>query len=93
MPLHKILFWSGFGVAVRFWQLGIEMRPFFQKHERFIYIIYAGIGGGFGYWLQGVEQRNEKRLNDKRDMLLAKRARRAALLAAETPDAGAGTTA
>merc|ERR1712130_768914 len=27
--VNKILFWSGFGLAVRFWQLGIEMRPFF----------------------------------------------------------------
>jgi hypothetical protein len=41
-----------------------------------VYPIYAGIGGSFGYWLTGVENRQFKLLADRRDQLLEKRARR-----------------
>ncbi|KAL8833340.1 MAG: hypothetical protein Q9170_004329 [Blastenia crenularia] len=75
--VHKILFWSGFGVAVRLWQLGIEMRPFFAKEGLWAYPFFAGIGGSFGYWLTGVEQRQLQFLANRRDRLLEKRARRA----------------
>lgn len=66
---------SSEGVAVRLWQLGIEMRPLFNKESLWVYPIYASIGGSFGYWLMGVEQRQFKLLADRRDSLLAKRAR------------------
>jgi hypothetical protein len=62
---------------VRFWQLGIEMRSFFRKSELWVYPFFAGIGGSFGYWLQGVEHRQMKMLADRRNILLEKRARRA----------------
>ncbi|KAF2111533.1 hypothetical protein BDV96DRAFT_499284 [Lophiotrema nucula] len=74
--VSKVLFWSGFGVAVRIWQLGIEMRPFFNRESLWVYPVYASIGGSFGYWLMGVEQRQFKLLSDRRDSLLEKRARR-----------------
>ncbi|ORY17139.1 hypothetical protein BCR34DRAFT_597222 [Clohesyomyces aquaticus] len=74
--VSKVLFWSGFGVAVRIWQLGIEMRPFFNKESLWVYPVYASIGGSFGYWLMGVEGRQYKLLSDRRDSLLEKRARR-----------------
>jgi len=51
--VNKILFWSGFGLAVRFWQLGIEMRPFLT--QPWAYPIYGAIGASFGYYLQGVD--------------------------------------
>ncbi|KAI9846993.1 MAG: hypothetical protein M1837_003349 [Sclerophora amabilis] len=75
--VHKVLFWSGFGLAVRVWQLGIEMRPFFNKESLWAYPFYAGIGGSFGYYLLGVEQRQMRILADRRDSLLEKRRRRA----------------
>ncbi|KAF2838187.1 hypothetical protein M501DRAFT_903753, partial [Patellaria atrata CBS 101060] len=75
--VHKVLFWSGFGLAVRFWQLGIEMRPFFQKESLWAYPLFATVGGSFGYWLTGVEERQYKLLSDRRERLLEKRARRA----------------
>jgi len=75
--VHKILFWTGFGVAVRFWQLAIEMRPFFTPQYAWGYPLFAGIGGSFGYWLQGVEDRQRKILADRREMLIEKRRRRA----------------
>ncbi|OCL03273.1 putative NADH-ubiquinone oxidoreductase 14 kDa subunit [Glonium stellatum] len=75
--VHKVLFWSGFGVAVRLWQLGIEMRPMFNKESLWVYPVYATIGGSFGYWLQGVEHRQFKILADRRDRLLEKRRRNA----------------
>lgn len=39
--------------------------------------MYAGIGGSFGYWLLGVEQRQVSFLQGRRDGLLEKRRRRA----------------
>lgn len=68
------------------------MRPLFNKESLWVYPIYASIGGSFGYWLMGVEQRQYRMLADRRDALLEKRARRkqreeeaaAAALAAES---------
>ncbi|KAK2739812.1 hypothetical protein FQN55_009133 [Onygenales sp. PD_40] len=77
MPFHKVLFWSGFGIAVRFWQLGIEMRPLFHKKSLWAYPLFATIGGSFGYWLEGVETRQLRILADRKQNLLEKRQRRA----------------
>ncbi|WEW61678.1 hypothetical protein PRK78_007170 [Emydomyces testavorans] len=85
MPVHKVLFWSGFGIAVRLWQLGIEMRPFFNKESLWVYPLFATVGGSFGYWLEGVEARQLKMLADRKEMLLEKRRRRAER---ETGEAG-----
>ena len=52
------------------------MRPFFQKQSLWVYPLFGGIGGAFGYWLMGVEQSQMKVLADRRDTILAKRARR-----------------
>ncbi|KAF2653863.1 hypothetical protein K491DRAFT_633174 [Lophiostoma macrostomum CBS 122681] len=76
--VHKILFWSGLGIVTRMYQLGIELRPLFNKESLWVYPVYASIGGSFGYWLMGVEQRQFKMLADRRDALLEKRARRKA---------------
>ena len=65
------------GLAVRFWQLGIELRPFFHKNTWMIYPIYGGLGASFGYWLQGVEDRQMRYLGETRDRLLERRKRRA----------------
>jgi hypothetical protein len=64
------------GIGVRLYQLGIEMRPLFNKESLWVYPVYATIGGSFGYWLMGVEQRQFKMIADRRDALLEKRARR-----------------
>ncbi|KKZ62736.1 hypothetical protein EMCG_00322 [[Emmonsia] crescens] len=77
MPLHKVLFWSGFGIAVRFWQLGIEMRPLFQKQALWVYPLFATVGGSFGYWLEGVDSRQMAILAERKRSLLEKRQRRA----------------
>ncbi|KAF2486095.1 hypothetical protein BDY17DRAFT_351094 [Neohortaea acidophila] len=73
--VNKILFWSGFGLAVRFWQLGIEMRPF--HHQLWAYGLYGGVGASFGYWMQSVDDKQMRYLRDTRDRLLEKRRRRA----------------
>ncbi|KAF2764699.1 hypothetical protein EJ03DRAFT_331602 [Teratosphaeria nubilosa] len=73
--VNKILFWSGFGLAVRFWQLGIEMRPFLSNP--IAYPIYGTIGAAFGYYIQGVENNQMRYLRETRDRLLEKRRRRA----------------
>jgi len=74
--VHKILFWSGFGVAVRAWQLGLEMRPILGRESLWVYGLFGGIGGSFGYWLKGVDEDQEKELGDRKAKLLAKRERR-----------------
>jgi len=65
------------GLAVRFWQLGIEMRPFFNKESLWAWPLFAAAGGSFGYWLTGVESRQMKILAERRNNLLEKRRRRA----------------
>ena len=65
------------GIAVRIWQLGIEMRPFFNRESLWVYPLFASVGGSFGYWLQGVERRQLRVLGERRDSLLKKRRRRA----------------
>jgi len=52
------------------------MRPLFNKESLWVYPVFAGIGGSFGYWLMGVEQRHFKMLAERRDALIEKRARR-----------------
>jgi hypothetical protein len=54
------------------------MRPLLSKHSNlWLYPLYATVGGGFGYWLQGVELRQEKLLKERKEMLLEKRRRKA----------------
>ena len=74
------------GLAVRFWQLGIEMRPFHT--QLWAYGIYGGLGAGFGYWLQDVETRQTRYLRETRDRLIDKRRRRAEREGALNPGQG-----
>ena len=62
---------------MRFWQLGIEMRPFFNKESLWAYPLFAAAGGSFGYWMMGVEKRQMDILGERRDTILEKRRRRA----------------
>lgn len=71
------------GIATRIWQLGIEQRPLLQKSKLWVYPFFAAVGGSFGYWLEGVESRQLRILAQRKEMLLAKRARRAEREAAE----------
>lgn len=64
------------GIAVRLWQLGIEMRPILARESLWVYPLFAGVGGSFGYWLQGVENRQLKMLAQRREAILEKRRRR-----------------
>jgi len=53
------------------------MRPFFNRSSLWVYPVYAGVGGSFGYWLLGVEQRQVGFMQSRREGLLEKRRRRA----------------
>jgi hypothetical protein len=53
------------------------MRPYFAKTSLLGYPIFAGVGASFGYWLSGVEQRQQTILAARKASLLEKRARRA----------------
>ncbi|KAF5247866.1 hypothetical protein FANTH_6147 [Fusarium anthophilum] len=75
--VHRIAFWSLFGLGARFWQMGIEMRPFFNKSSLWVYPVYAAGGASFGYWLQGVDDRQTSTLQERKALLLEKRARKA----------------
>ncbi|KAI0197242.1 hypothetical protein EV127DRAFT_488734 [Xylaria flabelliformis] len=65
-------------VAVRVWQLGLEMRPFFNRSSLWAYPVFAGVGASFGYWLQGVDERQSAVLEERKRLILEKRARKAA---------------
>lgn len=71
------------GVLARAWQLGIEQRSFFARSSLLGWPVAAGIGGAFGYWIEGVDARQLKMLAERKDILLAKRARRDEREAAE----------
>lgn len=64
------------GIAVRLWQLGIQMRPLLGKEALWAYPLFAGVGGSFGYWIQGVETRQLKTLAERREAILEKRRKR-----------------
>ena len=65
------------GLAVRFGQLGMEMRPFFDKGSLWGWPLFAAVGGSFGYWLTGVEKRQLQILEERKFNILEKRQRRA----------------
>ena len=52
------------------------MRPFFQRGSLWTYTLFAGIGGSFGYWMKGVEDRQMKMLQQRKQMIIEKRRRR-----------------
>jgi hypothetical protein len=53
------------------------MRPLISTHSRmWLYPLYATIGGGVGYWLEGVQWRQDKVMAQKKELLLEKRRRR-----------------
>ena len=54
------------------------MRPFFYRQGLFAYPIYGLVGASFGYWLQGVDDRQTETLRERKALLLEKRARKAA---------------
>ena len=64
------------------------MRPFFNKESLWVYPIYMLGGASFGYWLQGVDERQNATLKDRKERLLEKRARKAQRDAAATAAAG-----
>lgn len=70
--------------------MGIEMRPFFNKSSLWAYPAYALGGASFGYWMQGVDERQTSMLDQRKNQLLEKRARKAAR---DAEAAGAGAEA
>jgi hypothetical protein len=53
------------------------MRPLFLRQSLWAYPVFAGVGASFGYWLQGVDERQTAILNERKQNILEKRARRA----------------
>jgi hypothetical protein len=80
------------GISVRIWQLGIEMRPFFNRSSLWAYPVFGAIGGSFGHWLQGVDDRQSKVLQDRKQVLLEKRMRRAEREAAREAEAASAAS-
>lgn len=51
------------------------MRPFFARDTIHGYPIFMAVSGTFGYWLQGVNERQTAVLEERRRQLLEKRSR------------------
>ena len=67
-------------MATRAWQLGIERRRILGASTLWGYPVFAAIGASFGYWVQGVEVKQDAMLQERKQAILEKRARRAAKL-------------
>ena len=52
------------------------MRPLFTRNVLWAYPVFAGIGASFGYYLEGMHERQMDILSERKDRLLAKRKRR-----------------
>lgn len=74
---------------MRAWQLGLEMRPLFNRQSLWAWPVFAGVGGSFGYWLQTVDDRQTALLSERKEAILEKRARRAARLQEQETTAAA----
>lgn len=70
----------GPGVLTRVWQLGLQQTsPFSHRGLGWLaYPVFAGVGASFGYWLEDVDKSQTALLQERKDAILAKRARRAA---------------
>lgn len=68
------------GVITRIWQLGLQRTSPKSKQGLgwLAYPVYAGVGASFGYWLEDVDKAQTALLQERKDAILAKRARRAA---------------
>lgn len=68
------------GVATRAWQLGLQRTSPLstQGLGYWAYPIFGGVGASFGYWLEGVDKAQTDLLQERKEAILAKRARRAA---------------
>ena len=62
---------------MRAWQLGIEMRPLFSHRTWTGYPIFMAVSMTFGYYIEGVEDRQFEMMEERKQKLLAKRARQA----------------
>ena len=55
--------------------MGIEMRPLITRGSAWAYPWYAGVFGSFGYWLTGVEHRQLRWIERRKEQFLEKKAR------------------
>jgi len=53
------------------------MRPFFNRKSLWAYPLFGGVGASFGYWLQSIDEKQAKILEERKQAILEKRARRA----------------
>jgi hypothetical protein len=53
------------------------MRPFFHRKSLWAYPVFGAVGASFGYWLQGVDERQTRLLQERKQAIMEKRARRA----------------
>lgn len=66
------------GVATRAWQLGLQLTSPFKRSALWGYPVFATCGAGFGYWIQGVDEKQVSIIEERKQIILEKRARRAA---------------
>ncbi|QRV89898.1 hypothetical protein RhiJN_17916 [Ceratobasidium sp. AG-Ba] len=69
--LGNVLGFGAFGMAARAWQLGIQKRPILQSPGS--YLLSGGVFGAIGYWIVGVEERQNFLLAQKRKELESRR--------------------
>ncbi|KAI8379612.1 uncharacterized protein BYT42DRAFT_569402 [Radiomyces spectabilis] len=71
--LGSVSGFAAFGVLVRTYALGLQKRPLFSNPSG--HAIAAAVFGGFGYYVHGLQQRQEDLIESKKEVLLKNRAR------------------
>lgn len=65
------------GVATRMWQLGLQQINPLTPKLFWAYPVFGACGASFGYWLEGVDKKQVEILQERKQIILEKRARRA----------------
>lgn len=60
------------------WQLGLQKINPLARNSLWAYPVFAACGASFGYWLEGVDKNQVEILQERKQAILEKRARRAA---------------
>ncbi len=53
------------------------MQPILHKNTLWAYPVFATCGASFGYWMQSIDEKQTAMLNERKQGILEKRARRA----------------
>ncbi|CAO1618152.1 unnamed protein product [Parajaminaea phylloscopi] len=73
MAAASVIGWAGLGFVTRCYQLGLQKRNMFDNFGG--HAALMTIFGGIGYWAHGLQERQEKLIEQKKEQILRNRER------------------